>query len=137
MTQWDFAADIEELVASVEAGGGPRSMSSMVQTAAALAERSRREDPAGLHRWFDDNAAALIGQQLLIANVHAQESAEIDLPSAVRRWAAQYEGRTPSEALAWLKEEHPGLLRAWLLSRAEGLIGEELARGQAASDPAQ
>jgi hypothetical protein len=129
LTQWDFTANLEQLLASVERGDGPRSMSSMIQAAAALIQRSRRNNPTGLEGWLNDNADALIGQQILIANVHAQPSPATELPRALHQWAAQGEGRTPAQAVAWLKEEYPGLLRAWLLSRVEDLIGDEMARG--------
>ncbi|WP_297344888.1 hypothetical protein [Amnibacterium sp.] len=35
--------------------------------------------------------------------------------------------RDPAQAVAWLKEEHPGLLRAWLLNQVQDLISEQLA----------
>ena len=101
-------------------------MSSMIEEAAALAARSRSDDPAGLERWFNDNAEALIGQQILVADVHAHSNPLIDLPRVVHEWMAQPGHRTPAEAVAWLKEQHPGLLRAWLLSRVEDLIAEEM-----------
>jgi hypothetical protein len=100
----------------------------MVQAAEVLVRRSRAEDPAGLDGWFRDNAEALVGQQLLVANVHAQLSPAADLQSVLSEWAARSENSTPAAAVAWLKEEHPGLLRAWLLSRVEELIADELAR---------
>lgn len=129
MTAWDFTADLQRLLASVKFDAGPRTMSSMVQAADELVQRSRADDPAGLERWFGDNAETIIGQQLLVANVHAQLAPGIDLPRVVHEWAAHSKDWTPAAAVAWLKEEHPGLLRAWLLSRVEELIADELARG--------
>ena len=129
MTQWDFTADVEHLLAQVEDGGAPRTMSSMVHAAYALVQRSRSADPPGLQRWLNDNAATLVGQQLLVANVHAQQDPRTALPRALDEWAARSEDRAPAAAVAWLKEEYPGLLRAWLLSRVEELIADEIARG--------
>ena len=128
LTQWDFAADLGGLLALVEHGAGPRTMSSMVQEVDVIVQRSRTDDPAGLERWFNDNAETLIGQQILVASVHAQRSPAIELPRVVRAWSAQTEDPTPAAAVAWLKEEYPGLLRAWLLCRVEDLIADEIAR---------
>ena len=44
----------------------------------------------------------------------------------LRAWAAQSDDPTAAAAIEWLKEEYPGLLRAWLLSRVEELIEHEL-----------
>jgi len=129
VTQWDFTADVEHLLAQVEDGGALRTMSSMVDAAYALVDSSGGADPAGLQRWLNDNAATLVGQQLLVANVHAQQDPRTALPRALDEWAARSEDRAPAAAVAWLKEEYPGLLRAWLLSRVEELIADEIARG--------
>jgi len=129
VTQWDFTADLEHLLAQIEDGGAPRTMSSMVQAAHALVQRSRNADSPRLQQWLNDNAAMLVGQQLLVANVHAQQDPLTALPRALDEWAARSEDRTPAAAVAWLKEEYPGLLRAWLLSRVEELIADEIARG--------
>lgn len=129
MTQWDFAANLDGLLASVEGGDrGPRSMSEMVQAAATLVQRSRSQDPHGFERWCNENADALVGQQLLIANVHSEKAPSSDLPRTLRDWVAQDPTRGPTEAVAWLKENHPGLLRAWLLSRVEDLVGQEMTK---------
>ncbi len=128
LTQWDFVADLDRLLVSVAHEAGPRTMSGMAEAAASLVQRSRASDPTGLQRWLDDNAETLVGQQILVANVHAQQSPAIELPLAVRAWAAQHDDQNPAEAVAWLKENRPGLLRAWLLSRVEDLIAEEMTR---------
>lgn len=127
MAEWDFGADLEVLLALTREAEGPRTMSGMVAAATALIQRSRSEDPEGLRRWFDENAEVLVCQQLLVANVHSQPSPKTDLPRVLREWAARVEDRSAASAVAWLKEENPALLRAWLLSRAEDLIADELA----------
>ena len=126
MAEWDFGADLEALLALTRGSEGPRTMSGMVQAATALIQRSRSEDPEGLERWFDENAEVLVCQQLLVANVHSQPSPKTDLSRALREWAAQSDDTSPAAAVAWLKEENPALLRAWLLSRVEDLIADEL-----------
>jgi hypothetical protein len=44
----------------------------------------------------------------------------------LRAWAAESDNPTAAAAVEWLKEEYPGLLRAWLLCRVEELIDDEL-----------
>jgi len=128
VVQWDFSADLEQLVSLIDQGAGPRTMSSMAQSASSLIQRSRCDDPAGLERWFSENAEVLVAQQLLVANVHKQQSPATELPRVLREWAAHSEDQTPEAAVGWLKEEYPGLLRAWLLSRVADLIADELTR---------
>ena len=128
VTQWDFAADLDRLLAGLRQGDGPQSMSGMVENAGALVEQARGDDPEQLARWLDDNAVPLVAQQLLIATVHAEQSPATELPHVVREWAAAREA-TAADAVAWLKEEHPGLLRAWLLGRVEELVAELLVAG--------
>lgn len=127
MTQWDFAVNLEQLLATAGLVTGPTSMPDIIRTASELVDRSRRHDPEGLHRWLDANADALVGQQLLIASVHVQPSPGADLPRVLGGWLDERGGATAAEAVAWLKESHPGLLRAWLLSRVDELIGAEMA----------
>ena len=127
MTQWDFGADVEQLLDAIGHQEGPRSMSSMVEAAGSLVRRGRADGSDALRRWLDANAEALVGQQLLIANVHAQQSPALELPRVLREWASRVEVPDPVEAVAYLKAEHPGLLRAWLLERVDDLVGEQLA----------
>ncbi len=131
MTQWDFAVNLEQLLTSAGQVGGPTSMLDMMRTASAVVAQSRRDDPAGLHRWLDENADALVGQQLLIASVHVQPSPGAALPRALNDWLEGRGSETATEAVAWLKENHPGLLRAWLLSRVDEMIAAELAANPA------
>jgi hypothetical protein len=77
---------------------------------------------------LSDNAEVLVGQQLLVASVHAQSSPAADLPRVLREWAAGADERTPAAAVAWLKEQYPALLRAWLLCKVEDLVADELSR---------
>ncbi len=128
MAEWDFGADLEALLALTREAEGPRTMSGMVQAATSLVQRSRSEDPEGLRHWFEENAEVLVCQQLLVANVHSQPSPRTDLPRALRQWAAQSEDQSAAAAVAWLKEENPALLRAWLLGRVEDLVADELTR---------
>lgn len=127
MTQWDFRADVERLLALTGQEGGQSTMSGIVEMAQSLVLRGRRDDPAGLARWFNDNAEMLVAQQILISTVHAQRSPATGLPRLLHEWAARSEIQAPHAAVEWLKEEHPALLRAWLLSRVEDLIARELA----------
>ena len=127
MAQWDFQADIADLLRQIQLGAGPRSMSQMVEAVHSLLEAGRAQ-PAELQRWLSDNLSALIGQQILVASVHAQSSPLVELPRVLRAWAGQSNDPTAAAAMEWLKEEYPGLLRAWLLCRVEELIDDELGK---------
>ena len=100
-------------------------MSQMIETAEMLV-RAGRSHPDQMDRWLNDNAETLIAQQILVASVHAQSSAVTKLPQVLHAWRARAEGPTAGAALDWLKEEHPALLRAWLLSRVEELLADEM-----------
>jgi hypothetical protein len=100
----------------------------MIEAAEAVV-RVGRSHPTELQRWLNDNAETLIGQQILVATVHAQSSPETELPRVLRAWCAGASGSTAVEATEWLKEEYPGLLRAWLLSRVEELLDAAIADG--------
>lgn len=126
--QWDFAANLTQLLDLAERGDGPQTMSELIAAASSVVQRSQA-DPTQLRRWLDDNAQALVGQQLLVTVVHGQESPGVELLRVLRKWVAQTDDRTAAAAVEWLKEEHPGLLRAWLLGRVEELIAAELAAG--------
>ncbi len=128
MAHWDFAADVAGLLDKMRLGEGPRSMSQMIEAAEAVV-RSGRSHSSELQRWLNDNAENLIGQQILVASVGAQSSPETELPRVVRAWSRGAPRRTAAEAMEWLKEEYPGLLRAWLLSRVEELLDAEIADG--------
>lgn len=126
MAQWDFSADVDRLLRSVETGRAPRSMSQMVEATRAVV-RADGSDPARLQAWLVANAEALVGQQLLAASVHAQPSPLTDLPRVLHEWTARADDPSAEAAVDWLKEEHPALLRAWLLARVEDLIAAEMA----------
>jgi len=128
VAQWDFAGDIADLLDRTNLGDGPRSMSEMIEAAQAVV-RVGRSHPAQLQRWLNDHAETLIGQQILVASVHAQSSPETELHRVLRAWRADAPSPTGAAALEWLKEEYPGLLRAWLLSRVEQLLDAKLPDG--------
>jgi len=125
VAQWDFQADIADLFRGIRTGAGPRSMSQMVHAVDSLLDAGQAQ-PAQLQAWVRENLPNLIGQQILVASVHAQSSPSVELPRVLREWAAQSDNPTAAAAMEWLKEEYPGLLRAWLLSRVEDLIDDEL-----------
>jgi hypothetical protein len=101
-------------------------MSEMIDAASSVVEASHA-DPAALRRWLSENAETLVGQQILVTAVHSQRSPSVDLPRVLREWASQGDRVTAASAVEWLKEEHPALLRAWLLTRVEDLIAAEMA----------
>jgi hypothetical protein len=62
--------------------------------------------------------------------VHARVDEAGRLPERLRAWAsAQEERPSAADAVDWPRSEHPGLLRAWLLSRSEDLVAAELRDG--------
>ena len=79
MAQWDFAADIADLLDRTNLGEGPRSMSEMIEAAQSVLGVGRSQ-PTQLQRWLNDHAETLIGQQILVASVHAQSSPEHSCP---------------------------------------------------------
>ncbi len=130
MAQWDFCANVEELVALSADGQGPRSMPAMLSAAEQVVTRLRAEDPAALRQWLDDNANLLIAQQVLAMSVHAQRGASDEIGALLRDWLV---GQTGNEvhmpsAVVWLREEHPAQLRAWLLSQVDRLVESEITR---------
>ncbi len=125
MTQWDFTADVSRLLEQTQHGDGPRSMTQMVEAVDALCPVGHAPGEE-LQSWLAENARDLIGQQVLVASVHAQSLPLDELPRVLHDWATSAEHPTATAAVVWLKEEYPGLLRAWLLSRVEGLVGAEL-----------
>jgi hypothetical protein len=130
MAQWDFCANVDELVALSADGRGPRSMSAMLAAAREVVARLRAEDPAALQEWLDANADFLIAQQMLATSVHAQRAASDDVSALLRDWifgraGAEADGRS---GVAWLREEHPAQLRAWLLSQVDRLVEGEITR---------
>jgi hypothetical protein len=127
MTQWDFAAELDRLLDPADSSRRPESMAEIVELATALAERART-DPQSFQAWVADNALPLIGQHLLASSVHAQPDPERDLPRTLAEWAAGVAEPSAAAAVEWLKQEHPALLRAWLLTRVEELIADELGR---------
>jgi hypothetical protein len=105
-------------------------MSEMLTAASAVVDASQT-GPTQLRDWFDANAEMLIGQQLLVASVHSQQSPETELPRLLREWIRDAEDPSPDDAVEWLKQEYPGLLRAWLLTRVADLIAAEMDRQEA------
>jgi hypothetical protein len=112
MAQWDFCANVDELVALSAEARGPRSMSAMLAAAREVVARLRAEDAVALQQWLDANADFLIAQQVLATSVHAQQAARHDVSALLRDWisgraAAEADGRS---GVAWLREEHPAQL---------------------------
>jgi hypothetical protein len=92
--------------------------------------RLRAEDPVALHEWLDANADFLIAQQVLATSVHAQHAASDDVRLLLRDWLYD-RARTEADArsgAAWLREEYPAILRAWLLSQVDRLVQDEITR---------
>ena len=88
MAEWDFQADIAGLLRQIQLGAGPRSMSQMVDAVDSLLEAGR-SPPVELQGWLRDNLPNLIGQQILVASVHAQSLPLVELPRVLRAWAAE------------------------------------------------
>jgi hypothetical protein len=130
MTRWDFSANVDELVALSADGRGPSSMAGMLTAAREVVARLRAEDPAALHEWLDANADFLIAQQVLAASVHAQQAADDDVRLLLRDWLYDRAGggADAGSGAAWLREEHPAILRAWLLSQVDRLVEDEITR---------
>jgi hypothetical protein len=128
MAQWDFGANVDELVALSAAGRGPSSMAGMLTAAREVVARLRAEDPVALHEWLDANADFLIAQQVLAASVHAQQAAGDDVRLLLRDWLHDRAGGAADagSGAAWLREEHPAILRAWLLSQVDRLVEDEI-----------
>jgi hypothetical protein len=130
MAQWDFCANVDELVALSSDGRGPTSMAEMLTAAREVVARLRAEDPIALHEWLDANADFIIAQQVLATSVHAQQAPSDDVSLLLRDWLydqAGTEADAPS-GTAWLREEHPAILRAWLLSQVDRLVEDEITR---------
>lgn len=130
MAQWDFCANIDELVALSADGRGPSSMAEMLAAAREVVAQLRARDPVALHEWLDSNADVIIAQQVLATSVHAQKTAGDDVSLLLRDWLydrADTEADARSGA-AWLREEYPAILRAWLLSQVDRLIEDEITR---------
>jgi hypothetical protein len=105
-------------------------MAGMLTAAREVVARLRVEDPVALHEWLDANADFLIAQQVLAASVHAQQAAGDDVRLLLRDWLddrARGDADAGSGA-AWLREEHPAILRAWLLSQVDRLVEDEITR---------
>jgi hypothetical protein len=130
MAQWDFGANVDELVALAADGRGPSSMAKMLTAAREVVARLRVEDPVALHEWLDANADLLIAQQVLAASVHAQQAAGDDVRLLLRDWLYDRAGEEADagSGAAWLREEYPAILRAWLLGQVDRLVEDEIAR---------
>jgi len=130
MAQWDFCANVDELVALSTDGRGPSSMAEMLAAAREVVARLRAQDPVALHEWLDANADVIIAQQVLATLVHAQKTASDDVSLLLRDWLYDRAG-TEADArsgAAWLREENPAILRAWLLSQVDRLVEDEITR---------
>ncbi len=102
-------------------------MTEMIDVASSVVAACHA-DQGALRRWLSENAEILVGQQILVTAVHSQQSPGTDLPRVLQDWASQAGPVTACAAVEWLKEEHPALLRAWLLTRVEDLIAAEMAK---------
>jgi hypothetical protein len=102
-------------------------MTEMIDAASSVVAASHA-DPGALRRWLSENAETLVGQQILVTAVHSQQSPGADLPRVLQDWVSQAGRVTAFAAVEWLKEEHPALLRAWLLTRVEDLIAAEMVK---------
>jgi hypothetical protein len=105
-------------------------VSAMLSAAREVVARLRAEDAVALQQWLDANADFLIAQQVLATSVHAQQAASDDVSALLRDWIS---GRAATEAdgrsgVAWLREEHPAQLRAWLLNQVDQLVEDEITR---------
>ena len=76
-----------------------------------------------LTAWLRHNAVPLIGQNLLVAAVNTQRDVEA-------RFSALLTEAGPADAETFverLKEEQPGLLRAWLMQQLTPVVAARLA----------
>ena len=115
----DFDASIDELDERAWNGEGPQTFSDIVATAERLA---RETDQEVLTAWLRHHAVSLIGQHLLVAAVNTQRDVEA-------RFSALLTEAEPVDAEAFverLKEEQPGLLRAWLMQQLTPLVAARL-----------
>jgi hypothetical protein len=129
MAQWDFCANVDELVALSADGRGPTSMAEMLTAAREVVARLRAEDPVALHQWLDANADLIIAQQVLTTSAHAQQAASDDVSLLLRDWLYDRVGTEDAmSGAAWLREEYPAILRAWLLSQVDRLVEHEITR---------
>jgi hypothetical protein len=129
MAQWDFCANVDELVALSADGRGPTSMAEMLTAAREVVARLRAENPVALHQWLDANADLIIAQQVLATSVHAQQAASDDVSLLLRDWLYDRVGTEDAmSGAAWLREEYPAILRAWLLSQVDRLVEHEITR---------
>jgi hypothetical protein len=129
MAQWDFCANVDELVALSADGRGPTSMAEMLTAAREVVARLRAENPVALHQWLDANADLIIAQQVLTTSVHAQQAASDDVSLLLRDWLYDRVGTEDAmSGAAWLREEYPDILRAWLLSQVDRLVEHEITR---------
>ena len=133
VAEWDFCADVDAVVSLSLEGRGPLSMSETVQAAASTITRLEEQAPQALTGWLHANATVLLAQQLLVASVQSQRQVEDRLHAALTDWrqtvmdpAVPTDTGGVSEAPEWLRENRPGLLRAWLLSRLPALLRSEL-----------
>lgn len=133
MTEWDFRADIAALMRAALDGKGPQTMSEMVAVAEQTVAYSTAQESRALDEWLHANATTLVGQQLLVYSVHSQTDVQDRFAAALREWAAANpagQQEVPSDpapaVVEWMKERHPGLLRAWLLGKIEDLVRQAL-----------
>ena len=105
-------------------------MSAMLSAAHEVVTRLRARDPLALQQWLDANAEPLIAQQMLARSVHAQQGSSDEMSALLGEWLVGRIGTATGgmTAVAWLREEHPAQLRAWLLSQVDRLVESEIAR---------
>ncbi len=134
MTEWDFCADVDALLSLSLDGRGPVAMTEIMDTAAATVDRLGAQAPESLSSWLHADAVTLLAQQLLVASVHSQVDVDERFDQAVSQWrnqVAHHSDKGSDEqtqsALDWLRENQPGLLRAWLLTQLPALVGRRIA----------
>jgi hypothetical protein len=104
-------------------------MAEMLAAAQQVVARLRAENPVALHQWLDANADLIIAQQVLATSVHAQQAASDDVSLLLRDWLYDRVGTEDAmSGAAWLREEYPAILRAWLLSQVDRLVEHEITR---------
>lgn len=134
-TPWDFEAAINELLVLQGTDGAWKRWDDLRDAAEQVVTKGKTSGAGGLRAWLEENAEALIGQQLLVRAVHRKRDAQADMTCVLHDWISKAPvGATPSDAVAWLQREEPALMRAWVLTLLPELVGRELKRLRSASE---
>jgi hypothetical protein len=115
----DFDASVDELNEQAWNGDGPQTFADIVATAERVVQETDNEV---LTAWLRENAVPLIGQNLLVAAVNTQRDVEARFSTLL----AQAETVDAEAFVERMKEEQPGLLRAWLLQQLVPLVAARL-----------